>query len=259
MNVTMQNTRQEICNFLDKISSSPQLTRSELDQLWKELNRLQIADQVEIDELNFKDESNPLDESVTIHNRGGVTADLSGWQIQAGSPEQNYVFPEGTLLPALEKLTINTPAGQGEHNFNASQPIWNNRGDLATLTNDSGQTVSSLAYGSSAHPHMLISQINYDGQEFRTEGDEYVEIYNTSLHTVDLSGWRLESLRSECSFVFAEGTLLAPESSARIFTHKTALGENEFSFDSPTAIWNNNGGGCRLLDYLDREVSQYHY
>ncbi|MCG9681558.1 lamin tail domain-containing protein [Vibrio sp. Isolate23] len=258
MSVNTQYIQQEVLKILDQLSMPEKLSQDNMDECWQKLNQLQVLNQVEISALDFKGSSSPLDESVTIRNRGNLTVDISGWHIQAGSPDQQYIFPEHTYLSPSESIKIDT-SGKSEHSFGSNQPVWNNRGDLGTLVNQNGQTVSSFIYGDKAHPHTIISHINYDGEEFRSEGDEYVEIHNTSEHIVDLSNWRLEALRNERCFVFPENTQLAPLTSLRIFTNKASLERNEFSFNSPTALWNNNGGSCALIDYQDREVSSYNY
>ncbi|MBN3573055.1 lamin tail domain-containing protein [Vibrio neptunius] len=258
MSANTQYIQQEVLKVLDQLSMPDRHSPQTMDECWQKLNQLQMLDQIDIAYLDFKGTRSPLDESITIHNRGDMTADISGWHIQAGSPDQQYIFPEHTYLSPYEYIKIDT-SGQSEHSFNSNQPVWNNRGDLATLVNQHGQTVSSFVYGDKAHPHAIISHINFDGKEFRSEGDEYVEIHNTSEHTLDLSNWRLEALRNDHCFVFPENTQLAPLTSLRVFTNKASLEDNEYSFNSPTALWNNDGGGCKLIDYQDREVSSYHY
>lgn len=258
MIVTTQYINQKICELLDNLSSTPEMTQSELDGYWTKLNRLQVLNQVEITTLNFKGKPAPQDESVTISNRGEITADLSGWRIQAGSPEQVYIFPEGTHLPAFAELVVDT-AGQSEHSFRSNQPIWNNHGDTATLFDQSGETVATLVYGSKAHASTIISHLNFDGEELRSEGDEYVELSNLSEHTIVLEGWSLIATRNNVSYTFQEDTRLEPHASIRVYTNKTELQDNEYSFDCPTAIWNNAGGSCELVDYLGRLVSNYHY
>ncbi|MCC2521579.1 lamin tail domain-containing protein [Vibrio coralliilyticus] len=258
MSVNIQYIQQEVLKILNQMALPEKLSQEEMDECWQQLNQLQVLSQVEIASLDFKGTTSPLDESITIRNRGDMTADISGWHIQAGSPDQQYIFPEHTFLSPFEYIKIDT-SGKSEHSFGSNQPVWNNRGDLGTLVNHHGQTVSSFIYGDKAHPHAIISHVNYDGKEFRSEGDEYVEIHNTSEYTVDLSQWRLEALLNDNCFVFPEDTQLAPLTSLRVFTNKASLEDNEYSFNSPTALWNNDGGGCKLIDYQDREVSSYNY
>lgn len=260
--ITMLETKDEVqkalLDILDKLTVNKVKDKNEWDEYWKELNRLQSENQVEISHVNFRGGADPLDEYVEIRNRGMLTVNISAWRVQAGSPDQEYIFPDNLVLLPFQSLRVDTH-GNTEHSFNSNTPFWNNRGDLATLMNVQGQVVSSLAYGDSAHKSMLISHIHYDGKEYRTEGDEFVELTNTSADQVDLSGWSLEALSNQTTFAFPESTIVEPYACLKVFTDKATLRANEFSFGSPKAIWNNQAGGCKLLDYQDREVSSYHY
>ncbi|NGN96218.1 lamin tail domain-containing protein [Grimontia sp. S25] len=222
------------------------------------LNHLQAKSQVEIVHVHFHPEGKQLDEYVEIKNRGELTIDISGWKVEAGSPDQVFVWPQGSYLSPFETISVYTKSGS-EYSFNSKRPIWNNRGDVATLTDASGEEICGFAYGDKAHHSVLISHIEVDGKEKRTEGDEFVELTNVSESIVDIDGWRLKATRNDAVFVFPKGVKLEPSSSIRVFTNKAPLDLNEFSFNSPSAIWNNQRGGCKLLDYKDREVSSYHY
>nr|WP_194717341.1 lamin tail domain-containing protein [Vibrio sp. S9_S30] len=234
------------------------ISLKDLDSHWEKLNQLQRLCQIEIGELNFRGVADPLDESITLNNRGGLAIDLSHWTIQAGSPDQEFTFSEGAVLAPHGQLKVTT-AGEGEFSFQSKMPIWNNHGDTATLLDPNGQVVAKLVYGGDAYADVLISNVHFDGEEKHTEGDEYVEISNISDSTVDISLWRLESIRNQTVFTFPEGSRLSAQSSIKVFTNKANLGDNEFSFDSAKAIWNNESGVCTLFDYLDHEVASYQY
>jgi hypothetical protein len=256
--MTISTIHQDMLNILYNLSTSNDLTQARLDHYWHQLNRLQCLNQVDIDTVHFNGKLDPLDEFVAVRNRSPMLADISGWRIQAGSPRQKYTFPPKTYLAPDTSLSVHT-SGDHEHSFDSRRPIWNNYGDTATLYTTQGQLVSSLVYGNQAHPHIHISYIHFDGQEFRTEGDEYIEISNTSEHIIELGGWHLDILRSGRSFTFDNGVQLTAHASLKVFTNKAELKRNEYSFDSPTALWNNQQGGCKLLDYQDREVFSYFY
>ncbi|SBS31041.1 Intermediate filament tail domain protein [Marinomonas spartinae] len=248
----------EINELLSSFASCSPLTRQKANEYWQQLNRIQALSQVQIENIDFKGNPTPLDESITIRNLGGLIIDISDWRIQAGSPKQVYIFPEGSVILPNDSICIDT-SGNTEHSFNTNRPIWNNRGDTGTLFDDEGQIISTLSYGDNASRKTLISHMNYDGQEFRNEGDEFVEISNLSNDDVMLSGWRLEALTNNHIFHFPEGTKLEAYTSLKVYTNKADLQRNEYSFNSPTAIWNNARGGCKLINYRDDEVSIYHY
>ncbi|WP_367989241.1 lamin tail domain-containing protein [Vibrio sp. NTOU-M3] len=258
MSYTQRQVHQQLLAHMELIASETPPNTQELDQIWRSLNLLQIRDQIDIQYVCFRGQSNQLDENITLFNRGGLSIDISNWRIQAGSPDQVYIFPEGSTLEPYQSIVVDT-AGSNEHSFNSNHPIWNNRGDLATLFDHHGQKVSAWAYGSGAYHDIVISHIHFDGEQKHTEGDEYIEISNTSANFIDLSQWRVEATKNETSFTFPELSILKPESSLRIYTNKADLSDGEYSFNSPSAIWNNQGGGAKLLDYQTREVSVYHY
>lgn len=251
MTLEINDFRQKINAILNNISLHSSSGQAEIDQCWNKLNQLQIEDQVKIEEINFKGEPSSLDQSVIISNRGGLTIDISGWQVQSDSPEQDYTFPDRTILFPGGKLKVGTSASQGEYSFGANQLVWNSRGGSVKLVDSNGQIISCLVYGNKAHQMITISHVC-------PEDDEYVEISNLSAQNVDLSGWYLQSMSSEHSFVFPEKTVLAPHTSFRVYTNTKSLMENDFSFNSSTAIWSKSSV-CVLKDYLDGLVNEYSY
>ncbi|QUX97558.1 hypothetical protein C0J08_20080 [Marinomonas sp. CT5] len=253
-----KNLHKELSELLNSFTSCLPVTRQKAGEYWKKLNKIQALSQVQIEDIDFKGNPTPKDESVTIRNYSDLAIDISGWRIQAGSPKQVYIFPDSSVFAPNDTICIDT-AGNTEHSFNTNRPIWNNRGDTGTLFDDEGRTVSILSYGDNANSKTIVSYMNFNGKEFRNEGDEFVEISNISNEDVMLSGWRLEALTNNHIFHFPEDTKLEAYSSLRIYTNKANLEQNEYSFNSPKAIWNNSQGGCRLINYLDNEVSCYHY
>ncbi|SHO56628.1 lamin tail domain-containing protein [Vibrio quintilis] len=258
MSVIHCQIRQDMQKIIDQLPGNDLPSVKAVDQVWDELNQLQLRHQIEISHLQFKGETDQLDETITIKNRGALIADLSGWTIEAGSPHQLYTFPEHSLLHPHRQFIVHT-SGAHSHSFQFNHPIWNNRGDLATLKNHHGEVVCHWAYGLAAHSDVIISYINADGHDGRGEGDEFVEMTNTSDHIVDLSGWQVTSVRNDTSFTFPEKSVLRPGVSLKIFTGKARLEENEYSFNSHRAIWNNQDGGAELIDYQGSTVSVYHY
>ncbi|MFW7522950.1 lamin tail domain-containing protein [Vibrio ostreicida] len=253
-----KNIRELLLEILAKLSEGGVKSKNEIDNFWLKLNQLQARSQVEIRHIQFQGEGDPFDEHIVLHNRGELTINISGWRIEAGSPDQTFIFPEGSFLLPDESLNVET-LGNGQFSFDSNQPIWNNRGDVARLIDAQGALISSFAYGNKAHQYVTISHIHVDGKKYRTEGDEFVELINLSEHRIDLDGWQLEAMGNRSRFVFQFGAKLEAFTGIKVFTQKSPLEADEYSFDSTVAIWNNQSGGCRLLDYQNSEVSSYHY
>ncbi|WCN09830.1 lamin tail domain-containing protein [Marinomonas mediterranea] len=257
MSLNRKQLQHEIAQLLGAFSSNTDLERSQIDEYWSKLNKLQATSQVQIETIKYKGVMNHLDESVTLLNRGELSIDISGWRISAG-PKQDYIFPSDTYLHPFNSLIVDTH-GRAGHSFGSNVPIWNDRGDTAQLFDSADNLVSSLTYGDHARDKVEITHIHYDGKEFRREGDEYVEITNLADCDILIAGWHIQSMNNKKTFLFPEGSKIEAFGSVRVYTHKSPLEYNEFSFDSPTAIWSNKKGECRLIDYLDRDVSHYSY
>lgn len=258
MKITNEHICEKLKEILGELADERLVTKHTLDLYWQRINALQVLSQIEISSIDFKGAPSPLDESVTIKNRGEMTTDISGWQLMAGSPDQTFTFPEGSYLSPYEEIRIHT-SDNHPFSFCSPHPIWNNFGDCGELRTSAGDLVSRYVYGRKAHTCIMISDIFFDGTEYRAEGDEYVEIVNTSPDIADISDWQLRAQRNGKQFIFPEHTLMQPNATFRVYTNKTPSAENAFSFNSPTAIWNNQSGGCILLDNADQEVSSYQY
>ncbi|MDW6001869.1 lamin tail domain-containing protein [Vibrio mangrovi] len=248
---------QKIQQLCQEIASAHPLEQTEMNTYWTALNDLQMKSQIGISALDFRGEPDG-NESIRITNQGHGNWNIGHWRINAGTPNQNYIFPENTLIHAGETIEIYTQPGS-QHSFNSNRPIWNNHGDTGTLLNEVGETVSSWVFGKDAHACVVIANVHYDGEEFRTEGDEYVELQNISEHLVDLSRWQLKAMSNDHTFSFPPGAVLEPHNAVRVYTNRAPGAANEYSFNSPTAIWNNAGGQCLLLDDSGNEVATYTY
>lgn len=85
-------------------------------------------------------------ESVVISNNTADTVNLSNWKLVSEVGAQEYIFPEGTEIPAQGQLKLVSGRGAkvdqpGVILWNNSY-IWNNEGDPAVLYDPSGQLVS---------------------------------------------------------------------------------------------------------------------
>ncbi|SHG15732.1 lamin tail domain-containing protein [Vibrio gazogenes] len=253
----MSNTTLKIHPLCQEILSTDPLENAKMDEFWDKLNDLQMKLYLQISGLDFRGEPNN-NESVTITNRSHAIWDISQFRINAGSLSQNYVFPENTLIRSGESITVYTQPG-AQYSFNSNRPVWNNHGDTATLLNSKGDVISTWIYGNAARDYVLISYLHYDGHESRTEGDEYVELKNLSEYYIDLAGWQLRSELNDHTFTFPSGSTFAPLGTVLVYTNRLPTADNEYSFNNPTALWNNTGGRCTLLDYDDNEVAFYAY
>lgn len=253
MSSNRRQLQQDIAHLLGVFFSDTPLERRQIDDYWSKLNKLQALSQVQIETIKYKGTMNRLDESVTLSNRGELTIDLSGWRISAG-PKQNYTFPSDSYIKPFGTLTIDT-YGDTKHSFGSNVPIWNDKGDTDQLFDHAGNLVSALSYGDHARDKVVITYIHHDGEHVRTEGDEYVETSNLANSDVLIAGWHVLSRTNNKSYLFPESTKIEASSSIRVYTNKAPLEHNEFSFDSPTAIWKNSHGECRVIDYLERDFA----
>jgi endonuclease YncB( thermonuclease family) len=104
--------------------------------------------------------------------------------------------------------------------------------------------------------NVVIASVYYDGQEFRSEGDEYVVIRNAGSAAVNLQGWRINAGDAGQDFVFPSYVLQAG-AEVRVYTNRDIAGS--FSFDYGRAIWNNDGDCGRLYDAQGALVDEYCY
>jgi hypothetical protein len=93
------------------------------------------------------------DEFIELYNAGGTAVDLSGWTLSDDdAPGGEFVFPEGTTLPALGFLTLfggGSPTGFSGPVFVDDGRIGNglsNSGDAVALRR-SGELVDQRTYG----------------------------------------------------------------------------------------------------------------
>ncbi len=106
---------------------------------------------------------------------------------------------------------------------------------------------------------VVISDIRYNGAVKRTESDEYVEITNSGLASVDVSGWRIKAGDTTQDFSFPKGTVLSSRKSFRVYTDEVHPETGGFKFGIKRAIWNNKGGVGRLYDGQGRLVDSFNY
>ncbi len=109
--------------------------------------------------------------------------------------------------------------------------------------------------------NVQITHIYYDGQVYRVESDEYVEITNLSTAPQDLGGWRLADISEGYpSFTFPP-RILGPGESCRVYTNEIHPEYCGFSFGyGSSAVWNNSAPDvAALYDAAGNEVSRRSY
>jgi len=85
-----------------------------------------------------------------------------------------------------------------------------------------------------------IECIVYQGTEFETEGDEYVQLKNYGDLGQELLGWTLANANDRSkAFTFAESFVLEPGMSVRVYTNEIHDDSGGFSFESEESIWTN--------------------
>jgi hypothetical protein len=88
------------------------------------------------------------DEYAEITNTGATVVDLAGWQLNAGSPGQTFVFPALELQPG-QSCRVYTDELHPETcglSFGRGSAVWNNDGDCGRLYDATGALVSEYCY-----------------------------------------------------------------------------------------------------------------
>ena len=109
--------------------------------------------------------------------------------------------------------------------------------------------------------NVQITRIFYDGEVFRVESDEYVEIKNLGDEAQDLRGWTLKDISEGYpEFRFRSPYLLEPGATIRVYTNEIHPEWGRFSFSSRKAIWNNKDPDtAALYNAQGEEVSRKSY
>ena len=101
---------------------------------------------------------------------------------------------------------------------------------------------------------LRLGEVFYDGEEPKTEGDEYVEIINGSEKPLNVRGWLL---RDDDGNVFAfPDFIMEPGQACRVYTNQVYAESCGFSFGNAQAIWGNSGDVVELVDPSGRIVDR---
>lgn len=88
-------------------------------------------------------------EYVLIKNSNNFSINMLGWTLSDYGVRHTFTFPEIIMTPNRTcRIYTNYVDGDCNLNFGSGTGVWNNGGDVATLKNYRGQTVSTFSYGS---------------------------------------------------------------------------------------------------------------
>ncbi|MEZ5382744.1 MAG: lamin tail domain-containing protein [Microthrixaceae bacterium] len=181
------------------------------------------------------DYTNVNGEYVRLRNHGTTAFDLTGWQFKDTALEF-YDFPNGTQIPAGGVLTVHT--GQGTNTasdlyFGRTQPIFSGIDGAFLLDPDRDMRAFNFwpcagACNDVAPPDLEITE--FDIEPWGT--DDYFDLTNRGLSSIDLQDWRLESyphiVTIDESISLAPGATIrvtigpGTNSSAGLFMNRTA-------------------------------------
>lgn len=131
--------------------------------------------------------------------------------------------------------------------------------DLGSMPGKESPQPPAQSESAASEAKIVISHIEYDGAETRTEADEYVEITNQGMSAVDISGWQLQVEGVNKVFTFPQDTVVAAAQSLRVYTNQIHEETGGFSFNSKRALWHNRGDVGRLADNKGELKFEYKY
>lgn len=115
------------------------------------------------------------------------------------------------------------------------------------------------------------SQITFNQKAFLTNAEdnhliviskvdlakEVVTIQNTGQQSVDISNWKLISIKGEQSFTIPSGTILKSGQTVQIVSGKNAQSGKDKIIWTNKYIWNNDGDPAELYDSFGNLISRY--
>jgi hypothetical protein len=119
-----------------------------------------------------------------------------------------------------------------------------------------------------ADPNSTTDNFDTDGGGTAETGDEFIELYNLSAVSVDISGWKLWDLTDDDWFTFPAGTILQPGAYALVVAGVQSGGSlppmsnpNSVAFDAgdQSGIINNTGDNIVLYDPDEDEYIQMRF
>eukprot|EP00005_Dracoamoeba_jomungandri_P004469 CAMPEP_0174252714 /NCGR_PEP_ID=MMETSP0439-20130205/2080_1 /TAXON_ID=0 /ORGANISM="Stereomyxa ramosa, Strain Chinc5" /LENGTH=257 /DNA_ID=CAMNT_0015333301 /DNA_START=28 /DNA_END=801 /DNA_ORIENTATION=- len=197
-------------------------------------------------------------DSVTLLNSGLEEVDVSGWIIDSKVGDQSYEIPAGTVIGPGATLTVWSGAkNKGKDNppnsfFWTAKYIWNNKGDSVVLKNADGDEVDDKEEKPEIEEEPAVAIHSLDLKR------ECAVIENQSNTDQDISGWFLNSVVGDQTFLFPENTILKAGQSIVIWSGPESdqkVGPFSFSW-TRRYIWNDNGDTAALYNKAGNLVSK---
>lgn len=120
--------------------------------------------------------------------------------------------------------------------------------------------VAVLALTIAASAQIVITEIMYNPPESGTDSLEYVELFNNSAATVDMSGWRLDY--GTFNFTLPAGSTIGANA-YRILAVKAAAMQNTFGIANaiqwPSGALSNNGATIKLTNAASNVIDEVTY
>jgi beta-lactamase superfamily II metal-dependent hydrolase len=88
--------------------------------------------------------------------------------------------------------------------------------------------------------------------------DEIVLITNNSSKDINISKWKLFSLRGKQEFIFPQGTIIKAGESLKVVSGRNASKDKGQIIWTKSYIWNNNGDAAQLYDLKGNLIAEYY-
>ena len=174
-------------------------------------------------------------------NRGGGSADIIN-TIIANSGESSfttdissnvnisYSISNTDLLPGVQNIFADplmvNPNGNNLHLQVKS--LCRDNGDPNSALDEDGtrSDIGAYMFAGESLPLVVINEINYNSSVV-FDSDDWIELYNNSKNSLDISGWVFMSEDLAPSFVFGPGTILGADSYL-VLSHNLTLFKSKF-------------------------------
>lgn len=121
--------------------------------LWNEcVTSAEVAIVDLVSDAPGRDDFNLNGEWVEVRNTGSIALDLEGWGLRDESTRHRFAFPANTVLAPGATLRIGSGcewhegADEVDLHWCADDPVWNNNGDTAWLSDPTGRFVDTWGY-----------------------------------------------------------------------------------------------------------------
>jgi len=169
---------------------------------------------------------------IELNNTGERNIDLSCFHLRIGQDYQDFMIPENTTLNANGKLFVSSSKGL-VNNLLGDYPAVGNfffnisPGDtirlLSPILTDVTSKICTRLEPFNVEPvDIVINEINYHSHADFDPGD-WLELYNPTSTTVDLSGWIFKDENDNHEYVLPDETFIYPNGYLVLCEDKEAL------------------------------------